>query len=63
VLSVPKAKRNEYKKMAREGAKIWKKFGAIDYKECRGDDLKDEYVTFTFPKMAKIFIHHVQIKS
>lgn len=29
-----------YKKMAREGAAVWKKFGALDYKECMGEDLK-----------------------
>lgn len=29
-----------YKKMAREGAATWKKFGALDYMECMGNDLK-----------------------
>lgn len=28
-----------YKKMAREGAEVWKKFGALDYKECKGEDI------------------------
>lgn len=40
VFVVPKNKLAAYKKMARDGAKTWKKFGALDYKECRGDDLK-----------------------
>lgn len=53
VLVVPKAKRAAYKKMATEGGKIWKKFGALDYKECRADDMTPPHVTFTFPKMAK----------
>lgn len=39
VLVVPKKKVAEYKKMAKEGARMWKKFGALDYKECMGDDL------------------------
>jgi len=39
VLVVPKNKVSAYKKMATEGAKAWRKFGAIDYKECIGDDL------------------------
>jgi uncharacterized protein YbaA (DUF1428 family) len=39
VFVVPKNKIAAYKKMAREGAATWKKFGALDYKECRGDDL------------------------
>jgi alkaline phosphatase len=54
VLVVSKAKRKEYKKLASEAAKIWKKFGALDYKECRADDMTPEHVTFTFPKMAKV---------
>jgi len=29
----------EYKKMASQGGKIWKKYGALDYKECVSDDL------------------------
>lgn len=29
-----------YKKMARDAAAVWKKFGALEYRECKGDDLK-----------------------
>lgn len=53
VLIVPKSKISAYKKMAQEGAKIWKKFGALDYKECMIDDPKPPMVTFTFSKMIK----------
>lgn len=40
VFAVPKKNIAAYKKMAREGAAAWKKFGALDYKECMGNDLK-----------------------
>lgn len=40
VFVVSKNKVNAYKRMAKEGAAAWKKFGALDYKECKGDDLK-----------------------
>lgn len=40
VFVVPKNKVAAYKKMAKMGAQAWKKFGALDYKECMGDDLK-----------------------
>ena len=40
VLPVPKKNVKEYKKMAKEAAKIWKKFGALEYYECMGEDLK-----------------------
>lgn len=53
VLTVPKAKVAEYRKMAKEAAKVWKKFGALDYKECMIDDKKPQWITFTFEKMAK----------
>ena len=53
VLTVPKKKLAEYRKMAREAEKMWKKYGALDYKECVIDDTKPKWVAFTFPKMAK----------
>ena len=54
VLVVPKRNVAQYRKMASEGARMWKKFGALDYKECVLDDAKPKWVTFTFPKMAKV---------
>lgn len=53
VLMVPKKNRAKYKKMAKEGSAVWKKFGALDYKECRADDMTPNNVVFTFPKMTK----------
>ncbi len=53
VLVVPKKKFDEYKKMAKEGAKIWKKYGALDYKECAIDDSTPPHIKFTFAKMTK----------
>lgn len=42
LLVVPKKKAAEYKKMAVMGKKAWLKHGALDYKECIGDDLHPE---------------------
>ena len=53
VLVVPKSKIAAYKKMAELGAKLWKKHGALDYKECMIDDPKPEHVTLPFPNMIK----------
>lgn len=39
VLVVPNDKTDEYKKMAEDGKATWMKFGALEYYECRGDDL------------------------
>ena len=42
VLVVPKGKEAEYQKMAEEGRDLWMKYGALQYFECRGDDLKQQ---------------------
>jgi len=39
VLVVPEGKADEYKKMAEGGRDIWIKHGALEYYECRGNDL------------------------
>ena len=39
VLPVPKKKLSAYRRMAEIGRKMWMKHGALDYKECAGDDL------------------------
>ena len=53
VLSIPKKNKAMYKKMAREGAAMWKKLGALEYRECRADDVKGQPGMLPFPKMAK----------
>lgn len=56
VLVVPKKNLKAYKKIAQEAGKIWKKYGALDYKECVGEDLTPtmgEEKILTFPEMAK----------
>jgi uncharacterized protein YbaA (DUF1428 family) len=40
VLVVPKDKVGEYTKMATEGRDMWMKHGALEYYECKGDDLE-----------------------
>jgi uncharacterized protein YbaA (DUF1428 family) len=40
LLSVPKRKLTAYRKASRKAGKIWKEYGALEYVECAGDDLK-----------------------
>lgn len=42
VLVVPKGKEADYEKMAKMGRDAWMKHGALQYFECRGDDLKQQ---------------------
>ncbi len=54
VIPIPKKNSGAYKKLAREACKVWKKFGALNYKECILDDVRpDKSLTLTFPKLAK----------
>lgn len=69
VLVVPKNKVAAYKKMATLGKKLWMKHGALDYKECVGDDMNPKWVTLTFPKLAKskpnetVFFSYITYKN
>lgn len=42
ILVVPKGKEVEYEKMAKMGRDSWMKHGALQYFECRGEDLKQQ---------------------
>jgi uncharacterized protein YbaA (DUF1428 family) len=52
VLPVPKKKLAAYFRMAKKASKIWKEYGALDYKECVGDDLNVK-MGMPFPKGIK----------
>lgn len=39
VLAVPKRNIEAYRRMARMGGKIWREHGALEFRECVGDDL------------------------
>ena len=48
VLPVPRKNLAEYRRVAQQAGKIWRKYGALDYKECVGDDLRTKWgVPFT----------------
>ncbi len=44
VLPVPKKNLRAYVRVAQTAGKVWRKHGALDYKECVGDDLKPKGV-------------------
>ena len=53
VLPVAKKHLPAYRRMAQMAGKVWRKHGALDYKECVGDDLKNQWGT-PFPQMMKL---------
>jgi uncharacterized protein YbaA (DUF1428 family) len=52
VLPVPKKRLKDYEKMARKAGQIWKEHGALEYRECLGDEL-DVKMGVPFPKSVK----------
>jgi len=53
VIPVPEKNLKAYLRMARMGEKLWRKHGALDYRECVGDDLQTKWGT-PFTKMMKL---------
>ena len=53
VIPVPKKNLKAYTRMARQGARMWMKHGALDYKECVGDDLQVKW-GLPFPSLLKL---------
>lgn len=54
VIPMPKRNLKEYRRIARLAGKVWKSHGALDYKECVGDDLEIKgHPIVLFPKLAK----------
>lgn len=55
VIPIKKENISAYKKMAKWGAKTWKKHGALEYFECVGNDLKvKKGMGQGFSKLAKL---------
>lgn len=53
VMVVPKKNLKAYKAMATVASKVWRKYGALDYKECVGEDMKIKGF-ITFPTLIKL---------
>ena len=53
LLAVPKKRLNEYRAIAQKAGKVWKKYGALEYFECVGDDLSADWSTIKFPTTVK----------
>ncbi len=68
VLAVPKKNLQAYVRMARKAGKVWKEHGALEFRECVGDDLAVKMAT-SFPKVMKpkrgetVFFSYIVYKS
>jgi len=52
VLAVPKDNVEAYRRMARKAGKIWREYGALEYRECVADDVEVGKTT-SFPRSVK----------
>src|SRR5688572_27096873 len=68
LLPVPKRNVATYRRMAQRAGKIWREHGAVEYRECVGDDLKNKWGA-AFPKVARanngetVFFSYIVFKS
>jgi uncharacterized protein YbaA (DUF1428 family) len=52
VLPVPKKKLEAYRRIAQKAGKVWRDHGALEYRECVGDDLNTT-MGVSFPRRIK----------
>src|SRR6266542_2958966 len=52
VLPVPKKSLEAYRRMAQKAGKIWREHGALEYRECVGENLKVKWGVL-FPRMVR----------
>ena len=53
VLPVPKKNLQAYRRIAQKAGRIWREHGALEYRECAGDDLDVKWGV-PFPRMMKV---------
>jgi uncharacterized protein YbaA (DUF1428 family) len=53
VLPIPKKNLQGYRRMAQKAGKVWREHGAVEFRECVGDDLKTK-MAMSFPRMIKL---------
>ena len=53
VLPVPRKNVGAYRRMAQKAGKVWRKYGALEYFECVGDDLNPKFAGIKFPRTVR----------
>jgi uncharacterized protein YbaA (DUF1428 family) len=53
VLAVPKRKLQAYRRLSQSAGRVCRQHGALEYRECVGDDLKAK-MGVPFPRLAKV---------
>ena len=53
VMPVPRKKVQAYRRIAQKAGKVWREHGALEFRECVGDDLKVKGLV-PFPRLARV---------
>ena len=53
LLAVPKRKLQAYRRIAQRAGRVWRQHGALEYRECAGDDLKVKFGV-SFARAARL---------
>ena len=68
VISLPKKNLNTYRRLAQKADRVWKDHGALEFRECVGDDLNVE-MGLSFPRGVKtkpgetVLVSYIVFKS
>jgi uncharacterized protein YbaA (DUF1428 family) len=53
LLAVPRKKLQVYRRISQRAGRVWRQHGALEYRECAGDDLKVK-MGVSFTRVAKL---------
>lgn len=53
LLPIPRKNLAAYRRMAKQAGKVWREYGALEYRECVGDDLAVK-MGLPFTRVAKV---------
>jgi uncharacterized protein YbaA (DUF1428 family) len=62
VIPLPKKNVQAYRRMAAKAGKLWREHGALEYRECMGDDLNVK-MGMPFPRMVRLKRGHTVVFS
>jgi uncharacterized protein YbaA (DUF1428 family) len=54
VIAIAKRKLQAYRRIARRAGEVWREKGALEYRECVGDDLNLKGMGKTFPRLVRL---------
>jgi uncharacterized protein YbaA (DUF1428 family) len=69
VLVVPRRKVDAYRRMAKKAGRVWREHGALQFRECMGDDMDTKGMGVPFPRFARakagevVFFSYVVYRS